>query len=393
MEKLFLAIYLLFNIAVIAQSEQLLLLVDKAAYDAAEEASAHSVYLDDTSATKIWVEADAGWYGEVDGEVTVLYNKNKAKTVSTTYSSDFSAGVDGWARAAGDETSAVTQVGSNLNLAVTVAGTNAARPFLYRSITLTNGTLYRVTATYTINSGTVSIPSTNLFGTLINDVETLTATSGTLTYTGVSNGNVTVYFYFDGTNTFDITFSQITVDVLDHEQLVQTSYASRATYNTGAFVFDGGSSRFVNLADEWPTFTELTVYMVVRQDTWTSSDTFLDGRGTSDFAIKQYNATPGLQLYAGTNGAANNDLVLDTWGLITVVASNTTYTFQVNNNATTGSSDPGTIDARGFSLGAQYGGSGGADIDVKALIVREGNDSSEVQAIIKNYLNTKYSIY
>jgi hypothetical protein len=117
----------------------------------------------------------------------------------------------------------------------------------------------------------------------------------------------------------------------------------------------------------------LTQIMVVKQVTWTSGDVFISGvDGTNECQIGQRNATPELQLYAGSLVAGNTGLAVATYGVVSAVFNGASSRLQVNlGTATTG--DPGAQNMGAVTLGAASGGSQGfANMQVKAAAVCTG---------------------
>lgn len=112
----------------------------------------------------------------------------------------------------GDETTTFTRNSpTNFDLAVTVAGTDGTNPRLF--LLTTPSTLlagnYTIKADVTVNSGTCVFVRTYA-GTTVTDGRTLA--TGSYEFAVTANGAVAnVLMYFNGTNTFDINFTNISI--------------------------------------------------------------------------------------------------------------------------------------------------------------------------------------
>lgn len=114
----------------------------------------------------------------------------------------------------------------------------------------------------------------------------------------------------------------------------------------------------------------LTSIMVVKQVTWTAGDVFISGvDGSNECQIGQRNASPELQLYAGTLVAGNTGLAVGSYGVASAVFNGASSRLQINlNTATTGNAGAQNMGA--VTIGAASGGSQGfANIQVKAAAV------------------------
>jgi hypothetical protein len=113
-----------------------------------------------------------------------------------------------------------------------------------------------------------------------------------------------------------------------------------------------------------------TVYLLMKQVTWTAADYIFDGNTVNSGALRQVSTTPRIDLFAGAQSSADNaGLAVDTWGVVTGVINGESSITMVNNTLT---SNSGALsgDMSGFTLGARGDGAGAwSNIQVKEAII------------------------
>jgi len=137
-----------------------------------------------------------------------------------------------------------------------------------------------------------------------------------------------------------------------------------------------------------------TIYIVFKQITWTLYRQIYDGRLTNRMALQQQAVTPKLIIYAGSNSDQDDNLILNTYGIVRAIYNGANSKFQIDDNvAWTG--DAGASNAEGLCLGALFNGaatSNWSNIEVKEFIVRNVADSDATFNAIYTYLKNKYSL-
>lgn len=129
-----------------------------------------------------------------------------------------------------------------------------------------------------------------------------------------------------------------------------------------------------------------TIYIVFKQVDWGANRYIFDGYNSNTAYLNQLGTTPDLTLVAGNPAPVNNDMVLDTFGIMRVVINGANSSLQVNlNSADVGNS--GTNGSSGFTLGGRVG-SRFSNIVVKEVVLRKVADSAGDQTAIYNYLKT-----
>jgi len=177
-------------------------------------------------------------------------------------------------------------------------------------------------------------------------------------------------------------------DILDSgNSLVAPTEASRPTLEADGVLFDG-INNYLN-----KSFTlnqPYIIYIVAKQITWTSGDVLIDGYSATA-KISQTGSSPNIRFNNGFDNFDNTNLQLDTFGIIRLVVNGWSTKLYIN-NGTSPSGNGGTTNPGGLFLGSDRNGLNKSNIKVKGLIVRKISDTSGDQTIIREFLNTKYSI-
>ena len=152
--------------------------------------------------------------------------------------------------------------------------------------------------------------------------------------------------------------------------------------NLPAITFDGVNDFMVS------TFTvnqPETVFALVRQRTWTSSDILYDGNVALSRRVVQSATSPGLVASSDLLLTQDNSLLISEFGLITFINNGASSSFQVNSNtAVTGNA--GADVGGGFTLGARGTGAlGHADVDFVEVISMAAVATAAEIAGIKAY--------
>lgn len=134
------------------------------------------------------------------------------------------------------------------------------------------------------------------------------------------------------------------------------------------------------------------IYIVLKQVTWTLGDYILDGISDNRGAIFQSATTPGLKSFAGAASGQNNNLVLNTFGIVRILFNGASSKLQINETtATTG--NLGSNNMGGILIGSiGSGASSWGNIQAKEAIYRKVADGTSDEQNIYNYLKNKYGI-
>jgi len=134
------------------------------------------------------------------------------------------------------------------------------------------------------------------------------------------------------------------------------------------------------------------IYIVCKQITWTVNNTITDGDIGQTGRILQRLVTPSLSATAGTYSTDNNNLSLNTFGIIRVLFDGASSKIQIN-ETTPIAENLGTANMGGFTLGKYGTGDVAfAHMQVKEIILRKVADGAVDEQNIYNYLANKYEI-
>ena len=134
-----------------------------------------------------------------------------------------------------------------------------------------------------------------------------------------------------------------------------------------------------------------TLYIVVKQIDWVSVNTLMDGYN-ADGRLRQNNTEPGLMASAGHYSTQNDNLAMNTWGIIRIVFNDTASTFQINNTAEI-NFDAGPANMGGITIGNVRGGGLPVESYWKEVICRSGVEDTDANwTDVFNYLNAKWSL-
>lgn len=130
-----------------------------------------------------------------------------------------------------------------------------------------------------------------------------------------------------------------------------------------------------------------TVYVLLKQITWTALDTFFDGDTADRGEVRQRftGTTPEIEAFSGVISPANSELALNTYGVISAVFNGASSIFGVNNN-TPFSGNLGTNNMGGINIGRYGGGGRNANIEVRQLIVYSAAHDLATRTKVINYL-------
>lgn len=168
--------------------------------------------------------------------------------------------------------------------------------------------------------------------------------------------------------------------------VLQATGANQPILQTdGSLLFDG-SNDFMQVA--FALVQPTTLYMLVKQITWTSGDVFCDGFTVTSGNILQTGSSPSLSITAGTTACANAGLALSTYGILSAVFNGTQSTLAVNKGApAAAASTAGTTAMAGFTLGGDGNGSNNGNMQVKEILIFPAAHNQTTQYQVINYLS------
>ena len=134
------------------------------------------------------------------------------------------------------------------------------------------------------------------------------------------------------------------------------------------------------------------IYVVLRQPTWTIGEYLIDGITNNKGVLFQTATTPGLKMFAGIASGQDDNLVLNTFGIVRMIFDGASSKLIVNEN-TPVTGDFGATNLGGLTIGAQGDGGGSySNGEYKKIIGRNIIDTEPNQQVIYDYLTTKYGL-
>lgn len=178
------------------------------------------------------------------------------------------------------------------------------------------------------------------------------------------------------------------------ETIIQETFASRPFYSTTGnnglqeIQFDGIDD---NLAGSVTLPSAITVYTVLKQNSWTEGQYIFDGTSIDNCALIQSGVAPELVISAGITGARTNALNTGEYGIITALFTTNSGSLEINNSgAVTGNIGNKTFN--NLTLGSRGDGNRFANVNIGIFLIYSGLHNSEEQAAIKTLLANNYNI-
>lgn len=166
--------------------------------------------------------------------------------------------------------------------------------------------------------------------------------------------------------------------------LVQATGAAQPTLQSDATILFDGTGDYLQVA--FTLNQPTTVYLRLKQVTWTINDSVFDGGVLNGGSLYQNTATPNLTMFAGLNAPSSTSLAVNTWGSVAAVFNAASSVLQVGASTATGST--GTNNMGGLTLGASASGVNFGNIQVAEVIVYSEAHDATTRAQVIAYLDT-----
>lgn len=200
----------------------------------------------------------------------------------------------------------------------------------------------------------------------------------------IQSQNPAAWFRFGMGITVVTGVSQWSDQTANARHLLQATGGNQpALQADGSILFDG-AAHFL----QCNTFTlnqPETVYILGKQVSWTSLDHFSDGNTANSGGIVQANASPELDLNAGSQQPANTNLAVGTYGVIAAVFNGAGSVLQINNTAPA-IANAGAANMSGFTLGCTANATQFGNIQIMEVILFPVAHNESVRAGVVRYL-------
>jgi len=167
--------------------------------------------------------------------------------------------------------------------------------------------------------------------------------------------------------------------------LKQATDANRMTKEADGSILGNGVDQFLQ-TDAFTLVQPEMIYLLLKQVTWTAGDRIFDGNAYNSGLMNQSGTTPQVGVYAGAPSPSLSDLILDTYGVVTVLFNGASSVFQIDKNtAITGNF--GASNMGGFILGANALLGEHSNIQVKEVIIYSTAHDAATRAKVIAYLS------
>ncbi len=165
-----------------------------------------------------------------------------------------------------------------------------------------------------------------------------------------------------------------------------TGAAQPALQGDGTILFNGTSHLLKTAA--FTLNQPETVYLRMKQVTWTNVDWIFDGLGYDVGQLIQAGATPNVELSANAGGLSSTDLAVDAWSSVVCVLNGAASLIQVDAATVNAGATIGTGSMGGFALGARFDGTQFGNIQVAEVLIYSVAHDATQRAQVIAYLAT-----
>ena len=161
------------------------------------------------------------------------------------------------------------------------------------------------------------------------------------------------------------------------------------TLNGHNTVLFNGTNQF-GVSGVFSDINQYTIYLVLKQTTWTTND-FLWESDAGLIHLIQNDLSPKL-LLEGSAQVFNNQLILNTWGIITCHLNASGGGLRINLNSTVFDSNLVPDPITRFYLACDSGTTNNGNIESAYIIIRNVADSTAIQNNFINWLKNRFAI-
>lgn len=179
----------------------------------------------------------------------------------------------------------------------------------------------------------------------------------------------------------------------------QGTAAKQPTYNTNALngiatlLFDGSNDEMSSSGPNLPApgTTNSWYWGVIKQVSWTISETFITANSANSVAILPQTASPTISMTNGTVVNANGGASVGTWVRMEALWSNSTSDYlKLGSTSVTGANAGNTNPSAGIILCRNFGATVWANIEWAAFMICGGNPSAAEKAALSAAVTARY---
>ena len=213
-------------------------------------------------------------------------------------------------------------------------------------------------------------------------------------YPSALDTNTEAWYRADTLVTYDGDDSISAVDDLsgNSDDIVQATGAAQPKFTASGILFDGSNDYMymTNSGLDQP----MTIYMVIKQESWVTSGTIMDGAGAQSCRLFQRTGTPGLSVLINVGESPNNTNAPIGDFVVIVIKTNTTLnSFQINDTEAVTWEDETGAHMNALSLGRRAQGTAYySNFRLKEIILRLGTDDASTTSTIKTYLKARNNV-
>ena len=153
--------------------------------------------------------------------------------------------------------------------------------------------------------------------------------------------------------------------------------------------FDG-ASEFLQVI--YTQSQPVTLYAVLRLNSWTNGKVPFDGGGDTTMQIIEKPPSANVKQISNSSFKNPIDIGVSIWNICTWVFDSANSLAQLNNGAEVASGSPGTLAPTGITIGASFNGFQHANMSIIAGLLYSANHDAENRTKVNTYLGNRYSI-
>ena len=153
-------------------------------------------------------------------------------------------------------------------------------------------------------------------------------------------------------------------------------------------MFDGSNDQLKAVAF---TFNQpCTIYIMLKQNSYTATDYIFDGNNTNLMGLTQAATDPNIRQNAGVNGTENGGFAKNTFRILTLIFNGASSLLQVDNTGTSITSNAGTNNPAGFTMGSRGDSSRFGNVTVLECIAYNAVHSAALQTSIRTDMASRH---